>query len=145
MWTHRTTISVDSEKDHEEQMPSNAGRNGTCRVHPVSDKAFNFVISSREPLILPCQTEQLHKENLSATVILAVCRSCLIQREVYEMDKAAQGVMQLIEAMGCGRNCPLNFMIVLGIKSLYSIRVRKKNLLSYSTACVGIKAPREQV
>lgn len=130
MWAHRTTIWVDSANDHKEQTPSNVGRNRACRVHLIFDKAFNFATSSREPLILLCQMEQLQKENLSATTILAVYWSCHIQREVYEMDKAVQGVMQLIEAMVHGKNCPLNFIIALGIKSLYSIRMRKQNLLS---------------
>lgn len=68
-----------------------------------------------------CQIEQLQKEleSLSATTILAVCWSCHIQREVGEMNKAAQGIMQLIEAIGRGRNCPVNFSTALGIKSLY--------------------------
>lgn len=53
MCTHMATISCDLGKDHKEQMPSNAGSNRACRTHSISDKAFDFAISSREAPILP--------------------------------------------------------------------------------------------
>lgn len=119
MCTHMATISCDLGKDHKEQMPSNAGSNRACRTHSISDKAFDFAISSREAPILPMPDRAASKRAWEFVSYHHSSWSCHIQREVGEMNKAAQGIMQLIEAIGRGRNCPVNFSTALGIKSLY--------------------------
>lgn len=120
MWTmrtHKATISANSGKYFEEKMPSNAGRNRTCRPHPTSDKAFGFaVISSMESPNLPHQIQQLQKESLSATTIQAVWRGYRIRREVDEMNKAAARIQATYQGYRVRQELPLGFYDCLRYK-----------------------------
>lgn len=117
MRTHKAVTSANSGKDYKEQMPSNTGRNRACRPHAISAKAFDFaMLSPRESPTIPCQTQRLQKESLSATTIQAVWRGYRVRREVDEMNKAAARIQAAYRGHRTRQELPLGFYDCLGDK-----------------------------
>lgn len=117
MWTHKPIISVNSGKDYEEKMPSNAGRNRACSTHPISDKAFGFaMVSPRECPTLPHQKQWLQKQSLSATIIQAAWQGYHVRREVDKMNKAATRIQATYRGHRTWQELPFGFYSCLGHK-----------------------------